>query len=127
MKPVQFALLTLVGLGITAQSVSAASISTRVKVVEDKIRLHDKKLRELAAQQALTNKEIALLKQAQQDAEKAIAEQKANEATQAKVVAAQAVKRKKVVRTTTATKAVAKQETAKKVVSYKDPDTYAYP
>lgn len=62
MKPMQFVLLVLVASGIATQSVLAASISTRVKVVEDKVRLHDKKIREISAQQALTEQEIAILK-----------------------------------------------------------------
>jgi peptidoglycan hydrolase CwlO-like protein len=73
------------GIAVTQQVWAASSISTRVKVVEEKIKMHDKKLRDLAAQQELTNKQVESLKMAREDAEKAIAA-KAEMAKQAAVV-----------------------------------------
>ena len=71
MKALGFSVILLVGISLTGQQVFASSsISTRVKVVEEKVRLHDKKLRELSAQQELTNKQIVQLQQARIDAEK---------------------------------------------------------
>lgn len=47
MKALGFSVILLVGISLTGQQVFASSsISTRVKVVEEKVRLHDKKLRE---------------------------------------------------------------------------------
>ncbi len=61
------------GVAITQQVWAASSISTRVKVVEEKIKMHDKKLRDLAAQQELTNnKQVESLKAAREEAEKAM-------------------------------------------------------
>lgn len=57
---------------VTQQVWAASSISTRVKVVEEKIKMHDKKLRDLAAQQELTNKQVESLKAAREEAEKAM-------------------------------------------------------
>jgi hypothetical protein len=74
MKTIGVSIILLVGVGLSAQQVLASSsISTRVKVVEEKVRLHDKKLRELSAQQELTNKQIEQLQQARLEAEKAMA------------------------------------------------------
>jgi hypothetical protein len=60
------------GIAVTQQVWAASSISTRVKVVEEKIKMHDKKLRDLAAQQELTNKQVESLKAAREEAEKAM-------------------------------------------------------
>lgn len=66
---------------------AASSISTRVKVVEEKIRLHDKKLRELAAQQELTKRQVESLRLARETAEKEMAA-KAELAKQASIARA---------------------------------------
>lgn len=89
MKTLGFTVILLVGVGLSAQQVLASSsISTRVKVVEEKVRLHDKKLRELSAQQELTNKQIAQLQLARMEAEKAmVAKAEADkQAAQAKAI-----------------------------------------
>lgn len=124
MRTAVITLSILIGFGVSAQTVLASSsISTRVKVVEEKIRLHDKKLRELSAQQALTNKEIALLKQARLEAEKAMQEKAEadKKAAQVKLAAqrARAVQAKMVAIEQPAYKKVTKQ--------HSDPATYAYP
>jgi len=75
------------GVAVTQQVWAASSISTRVKVVEEKIKMHDKKLRDLAAQQELTNKQVESLKVAREEAEKAIAA-KAEASKQAAVASA---------------------------------------
>jgi len=75
------------GIAVTQQVWAASSISTRVKVVEEKIKMHDKKLRDLAAQQELTNKQVESLKAAREEAEKAMAT-KAEASKQAAVASA---------------------------------------
>jgi peptidoglycan hydrolase CwlO-like protein len=95
------------GIVVTQQVWSASSISTRVKVVEEKIKMHDKKLRDLAAQQELTNKQVESLKAVREEAEKAVVA-KAEAARQAAIASAKvaAVKAKQ-------RQEVAKQEEAK--------------
>lgn len=55
-------LLVLGAVSVTQISYAASSISTRVKVVEEKVRLHDKKIRDIKAQQEQTDKQLAAMK-----------------------------------------------------------------
>ncbi len=124
MKIMGFTLLILVGVGLSAQQVLASSsISTRVKVVEEKVRLHDKKLRELSAQQELTNKQIAQLQMARIEAEKAIqAKAEADkQAAQAKAIARQRTKPAKV------QEVVAEVKPKPPIQLHSDPANYAFP
>jgi hypothetical protein len=87
-------------IAITQQVWGASSISTRVKVVEEKIKMHDKKLRELTAQQELTAKQVASLKAVRETAEKAVAEKaeaaKLASIASAKVAAVKAKQRREI-------------------------------
>ncbi len=124
MKIMGFTLLILVGVGLSAQQVLASSsISTRVKVVEEKVRLHDKKLRELSAQQELTNKQIAQLQMARIEAEKAIqAKAEADkQAAQAKAIVRQRTKPAKV------QEVVAEAKPKPPIQLHSDPANYAFP
>jgi hypothetical protein len=124
MKTLGFTVILLVGVGLSAQQVLASSsISTRVKVVEEKVRLHDKKLRELSAQQELTNKQIAQLQLARIEAEKAmVAKAEADkQAAQAKAIIKQRPKPAK------AQEVVAEVKTKPPIQLHSDPASYAFP
>lgn len=124
MKTLGFTVILLVGAGLSAQQVLASSsISTRVKVVEEKVRLHDKKLRELSAQQELTNKQIAQLQLARMEAEKAmVAKAEADkQAAQAKAIIKQRPKPAK------AEEVVAEVKVKPPIQLRSDPASYAFP
>lgn len=108
---------------LTQQVWAASSISTRVKVVEEKIRLHDKKLRALAAQQELTNKQVEALKSARAEAEKAM-EAKAEAAKKAASIRLAALKAKQQ-QEVLASKEANKSTT--NVSLHSDPASYAFP
>jgi len=55
-------LLVLAAVSMTQIAYASSSISTRVKVVEEKVRLHDKKIRDIKAQQEQTDKQLAEMK-----------------------------------------------------------------
>lgn len=83
----------LLGTALLAQQVqAAASISTRVKVVEEKVRAHDKKIRELSARQELADKQLLALKQEQAKAAEELARKQAE--AQQKAAAARAAARR---------------------------------
>lgn len=72
MKALGYLVIVLSGIGLgSTQVLASSSISTRVKVVEEKVRVHDKKLRELSAQQELASQQLIQLQQARIEAEKA--------------------------------------------------------
>lgn len=124
MKILGVTVMLLVGMSLSAQQVLASSsISTRVKVVEEKVRLHDKKLRDLSAQQELTNKQIALLQSARLEAEKAM-QMKAEEAKKTalpKAVVAHKAKASK------ATEVIAEVKPKPPIQLHSDPASYAFP
>lgn len=108
---------------LTQQVWAASSISTRVKVVEEKIRLHDKKLRALAAQQELTNKQVEALKAARAEAEKAM-EAKADAAKKSASIRLAALKAKQ------QQEVLASKEANKSMTNaslHSDPASYAFP
>lgn len=122
-QPVKIVFWCVTFLLLSQQVWAASSISTRVKVVEEKIRLHDKKLRALAAQQELTNKQVEALKAARAEAEKAM-EAKAEAAKKAASVRLAAIKAKQ------QREAIAAKETNKSVTNvslHTDPASYAFP
>lgn len=124
MRTLGFTVILLVGVGFSAQQVLASSsISTRVKVVEEKVRLHDKKLRELSAQQELTNKQIAQLQLARIEAEKAM-QVKAEEAKKSTQTKAAAVHRTRVAK---AEEMVAEAKPKPPIKLHTDPASYAFP
>ncbi len=124
MKTLGLTVILLVGVGLSAQQVLASSsISTRVKVVEEKVRLHDKKLRELSAQQELTNKQIAQLQLARVEAEKAMTA-KAEADKQAVQVKAMAKQRAKPAK---ASEVVAEVKPKAPIQLHSDPASYAFP
>ena len=124
MKALGFSVILLVGISLTGQQVFASSsISTRVKVVEEKVRLHDKKLRELSAQQELTNKQIVQLQQARIDAEKAM-EAKAEAAKQMAQTKAAVMRRVKSVKTQ---EVVAEVKPKPLIPLHSEPASYAFP
>lgn len=124
MKTLGLTVILLVGVGLSAQQVLASSsISTRVKVVEEKVRLHDKKLRELSAQQELTNKQIAQLQLARVEAEKAMTA-KAEADKQAVQVKAMAKQRAKPAK---ASEVVAEVKPKPPIQLHSDPASYAFP
>jgi len=124
MKTLGFTVILLFGVGLSAQQVLASSsISTRVKVVEEKVRLHDKKLRELSAQQELTNKQIAQLQLARIEAEKAmmVKAEADKQAAQAKAMIKQRPKPAKV------QEVVAEVKPKPPIQLHSDPSGYAFP
>lgn len=124
MKALGFSVILLVGISLTGQQVFASSsISTRVKVVEEKVRLHDKKLRELSAQQELTNKQIVQLQQARIDAEKAM-EAKAEAVKQMAQTKAAVMRRVKSVKTQ---EVVAEVKPKPLIPLHSEPASYAFP
>ncbi len=124
MKALGFSVILLVGISLTGQQVFASSsISTRVKVVEEKVRLHDKKLRELSAQQELTNKQIVQLQQARIDAEK-VMEAKAEAAKQMAQTKAAVTRRVKSVKTQ---EVVAEVKPKPLIPLHSEPASYAFP
>ena len=124
MKTLGLSVILLVGVGLSAQQVLASSsISTRVKVVEEKVRLHDKKLRELSAQQELTNKQIAQLQLARVEAEKAMTA-KAEADKQAVQVKAMAKQRAKPAK---ASEVVAEVKPKPPIQLHRDPASSAFP
>lgn len=124
MKALGFSVILLVGISLTGQQVFASSsISTRVKVVEEKVRLHDKKLRELSAQQELTNKQIVQLQQARIDAEKAM-EAKAEAVKQIAQTKAAVTRRVKSVKTQ---EVVAEVKPKPLIPLHSEPASYAFP
>jgi hypothetical protein len=124
MKTFAFTVILLAGMGLSIQEVLASSsISTRVKVVEEKVRLHEKKLRELSAQHELTNKQVAQLQLARIEAEKAM-QAKAEEdrkKTQTKAAIMHKVKSVK------AQEVVAEAKPKAKIEIHSDPANYAFP
>lgn len=124
MKILGITVMLLVGMSLSAQQVLASSsISTRVKVVEEKVRLHDKKLRDLSAQQELTNKQIALLQSARLEAEKAM-QMKAEEAKKTALSKAAIAHKAKANK---ATEVVAEVKPKPPIQSHSDPASYAFP
>lgn len=107
----------LLGALISQQVWAASSVSTRVKVVEEKIRLHDKKLRDLAAQQELTNKQVEVLRQAREKEMAVKLKQQAKQATVARAVAAAKMRQQ----------AAEKSASEELAMQSTPPANYAYP
>jgi chromosome segregation ATPase len=122
----------VVGIAVTQQVWAASSISTRVKVVEEKIKMHDKKLRELAAQQELTNRQVESLKAVREQAEKAVAakEEAAKQAAiaSAKVAATKARQRQQEVAEAKKNEAKTSQDAvAEQTLLISSTSRYAFP
>ncbi len=58
-KPLLMVLSFCLSTLVVHSSYASASISTRVKVVEDKVRVHDKKIKDIKAQQEALSRDIA--------------------------------------------------------------------
>jgi hypothetical protein len=58
-KPLLIVLPLCLSTLVVHSSYASSSISTRVKVVEDKVRVHDKKIKDIKAQQEVLNRNMA--------------------------------------------------------------------